>query len=69
MEEDADIILSYMASNGLVANAKKTIFMVLNMTKAECESEVARKIMVGNSTVKRSSETKLLGVIIDDKQK
>ena len=58
-----------MASNGLVANAKKTVFMVLNMTKSECESGLAKEIKVGNETVPRSVNTKLLGIIIDDKQK
>ena len=39
---DADSILSYMASNGLVANAKKTVFMILNMTKSECELQLTK---------------------------
>ena len=29
----------YMAANGLVANAAKTVFMMLNLTKAEAEKE------------------------------
>ena len=37
LKQDANAILSYLASNGLVANASKTVFMVLNMTKKECE--------------------------------
>ena len=69
LKHDADAILRYMASNGLVANAKKTVFMVLNMTKAECESDLAKEILVDSVKVQRSSETKLLGVIIDEKQK
>ena len=60
-----------MASNGLVANAKKTVFMILNLNKTECENEneLAKEIMVGEEIVQRSCETKLLRVIIDDKQK
>ena len=58
-----------MASNGLVANAKKTVFTILSMTKSECESELAKDIMVGEEKVSRSTDTKLLGVITDEKQK
>ena len=58
-----------MASNGLVANAKKTVFMILNLTKAECESELAKEIKVGEAKVPRSTDTKLLGITIDEKQK
>ena len=57
-----------MASNGLVANASKTVFMVLNLTKSEAESELAREITINGSTVARSTDTKLLGVTIDEKQ-
>ena len=39
-----DEILKYMASNGLVANASKTVFMILNLTKAEAENELAKGI-------------------------
>ena len=57
-----------MASNGLIANAKKTVFMMLNLTKQECESELTKSITIGESKITRSSSTKLLGVIIDEKQ-
>ena len=30
LEEDANKVFSYMASNGLIANAKKTSFLLLN---------------------------------------
>ena len=30
MEEDAENVLSYMASNGLIANPNTTVFMMLN---------------------------------------
>ena len=33
--EDADQVLRYMASNGLVANPKKTAFLVINGKKGE----------------------------------
>ena len=69
LKQDADAILRYMASNGLVANAKKTVFMILNMTKSEFEKELTKEIMVGGEKVQRSTDTKLLGVIINEKQK
>ena len=34
LEEDADAVLRFMASNGLVANQKKTVFMLLNHKRA-----------------------------------
>ena len=57
-----------MASNGLVANASKTVFLILNITKKEAEEELANGIEVDGTRVTRSTETKLLGVTIDDKQ-
>ena len=68
LKHDADAILKYMASNGLVANASKTVFMVLNLTKTEAESELASEIIINGSKVARSADTKLLGVTIDEKQ-
>ena len=35
-----------MASNGLVANVSKTVFMILNLTKAEAEAELAKEIEI-----------------------
>ena len=58
-----------MAPNGLVANANKTVFMIINLSKSECENELAKEIMVGEDKVTRSSDTRLLGVSIDDTQK
>ena len=63
LKHDADSILSYKASNGLFANAKKTVFMILNMTKKECESQLAKEISINNCAVERSTSTKLLGVL------
>ena len=56
-----------MASNGLVANASKTVFMILNLTKTEAEEELARQIIIDGTPVIRSTDTKLLGVTIDEK--
>ena len=68
LKQDAEAILNYMASNGLVANAQKTIFMILNLTKRECELGITKSMQVGGEIVPRSTNTKLLGVNIDDKQ-
>ena len=57
-----------MAANGLVANASKTVFMFLNLTKKEAEEELTKEIEVGTSIVKRSDTTKLLGMEIDEHQ-
>ena len=45
LKHDAESILKYMASNGLVANASKTIFMILNLTKNECEQQLTKEIV------------------------
>ena len=68
LKHDAEAILKFTASNGLVANASKTVFMILNLTKSEAESELPKEIKINDVNVKRSTDTKLLGVNIDDKQ-
>ena len=52
----------------MVAKASKTVFMILNLTKAETEMEITKSIEVGNTLVLRSKSTKLLGIKIDEKQ-
>ena len=37
------------------------------MTKSECESELVKEIKIREDNVERSSNTKLLGVTIDDR--
>ena len=64
MEEDAGLVLKFMASNGLVANAEKTTFLLLN--HKQCEE--ARRIKVGNEWVERTSTGKLLGINFEDNQ-
>ena len=65
LEEDADAILRFMASNGLVANASKTVFMLLNH-KDKSEEKIPISIKVGNNDVVQERNTKLLGMKIDD---
>ena len=65
MEEDAQLVLKFMASNGLVANAKKTSFLLLNYYKQK-DSDLSIKI--GNDIVPRDSTAKLLGIQFEDSQ-
>jgi hypothetical protein len=64
LEEDSKNILQFMASNGLVANESKTVFMMINSKKSR--EEQLRKKMICNSEVTESSSSKLLGMIIDN---
>ena len=64
MEEDADRVLKFMASNGLVANADKTTFLMLNCK----DGEQAKRVKIGGKWVERESKGKLLGVTFDDNQ-
>ena len=52
-----------MASNGLMANHKKTVFMLINHKDQNTEKI---KIRVGNNEIKQESSTKLLGMNIQD---
>ena len=64
LEEDANLVLKYMASNGLVANAKKTAFLVLNGKHTDPDLS----IMIGGERVKKESSACLLGIKFDDNQ-
>ena len=55
-----------MASNGLVANAGKTAFILLNVKNMD-NSEVELKI--GETLIKGQSSAKLLGMKFEDNQK
>ena len=67
LEEDAQNVLKFMASNGLVASATKTAFMILNHKKDLTLNPI--KIKIGSTIVKAESNAKLLGIVIDDNQK
>ena len=58
-------ILNFMASTGLVANPKKTVFMILGLSKEE--KKLPLKVKVGDSYIEKSANTKLLGVTINEK--
>ena len=66
LEGDALRVLSFMASNGLVANQSKTEFLVLNEKNKTDQS--LYQIQVGDATVTRTESTKLLGIQIDEAQ-
>ena len=61
LEEDAKNILSFMASNLLVANASKTAFMFIPKKKLEKDS-LKMTIQVGHSKINDDSTTKILGL-------
>ena len=67
LEADADMILKFMASNGLVANQKKTVFMLLN-NKGKNKEKEPTKIRVGENYIEQSSSTRLLGIHIEESQ-
>ena len=68
LELDAMNVLSFMASNGLAANAKKTTFIILNNKK---QNEIAEpiSIKVGKESITQETSAKLLGVTMDENQK
>ena len=64
MEEDANQVLKFMASNGLVANPNKTSFLLLN-AKLEGK-ENGKEIQIGKELVIREITATLLGVQFQD---
>ncbi len=67
LEIDAVNILKFMASNGLVANPKKTSLMFLGTEKmAANESETLK---IGKVIVTQESHVKLLGITMDSNQR
>ena len=63
MEVDAKNVLKYMASNGLIANPKKTAMIFLNT-----KTEVPIIIKIGEDTVVQEQKAKLLGITFNEKQ-
>ena len=61
LEEDADLVLKFMASNGLVANPHKTTLMILNYKSL---NQDPIEVKVGTNTIKQEKSSKLLGVKI-----
>ena len=67
LETDAQNLLEFMASNGLVANASKTVLMILNNKAKLAENKLS--IKVGQTEIEPEANTKLLGVKIEENQK
>jgi hypothetical protein len=63
MEIDAESVLRYMVSNGLVANANKTSFLLLNAQSSEYKNSCLK---VGSDVIQRESSAKLLGILFQD---
>ena len=66
-----DIIINILNDKNTLScpsksNSIQTVFMILNLTKNEAEKEITNEITIGDSKVKRSNSTKLLGMEIDD---
>ena len=61
LEEDALAVLKFMASNGLVANATKTTFVILGNKSSDANS-----IKIGQTEMKQEIEAKLLGMNFTD---
>ena len=66
LESDAVQVLRFMASNGLIANPKKTAFIILNQ-KFDAENEISIKI--GKEVVVQVNSAKLLGMTFESNSK
>ena len=67
IEEKCNILLhalsAWVKSNGLLLNLKKTIYMVFTRQRITRELNLS----IGNTPIKRKTEAKFLGVIVDDR--
>ena len=68
MEEDAASLLSFMASNGLIANADKTSLVILNQKKKDKDQNNPLSITIGKAKVTQVEKAKFLGITFNDKQ-
>ena len=66
LEEDAQNILNFIASNGLVANPKKTALLFLNSKNNETNPI---ELLIGGEQIKQQANAKLLGMTFNDKLK
>ena len=66
MEIDAVNVLKFMASNGLVANPKKTTMLFLNLGRND-KKDIS--IRIGKDEIHQVNQAKLLGITFDDNQK
>ena len=66
LEEDADNVLNYMASNGLVANPSKTSLIFMGHRE---DKDQTISIKIGDITVTEEQNAKLIGVTFDNNLK
>ena len=66
MEADADMVLRFMASNGLVANPTKTSLIFINL---QSNTQMPITIRVGKEIVTQEQSANLLGMKFDQDQK
>ncbi len=64
LKEDAEQVLRFTASNGLVANPTKTTLMILNH-----KAQVLVEIKVGKAKIIQEICSKLIGVYINENEK
>ena len=67
LESDAKNVLRFMASNGLVANPKKTTLVILNQ-KQNLSNGTPISLKIGSDTITQEKEGKLLGLTFNEKQ-
>ena len=65
LELDAINVLRFMASNGLVANPKKTSLIILNQ---RIRKDEIITVKIGNELVQQEKSAKLLGIMFDANQ-
>ena len=69
LEKDAENVLQYMASNGLIANASKTSLVILNLKSNKSNSGTNLiKVKIGEEYVNQEKSAKLLGISFNEKQ-
>ena len=65
LEKDAINVLKFMASNGLVANSKKTSLLILGLKNNNTDPIT---IKIGKESIIQETHAKLLGMTMDEKQ-
>ena len=66
LQIDAKNVLKFMASNGLVANPKKTTMVILNSKNQSGSNPIT--IEIGAESIVQEKTGKLLGITFDEKQ-
>lgn len=64
VNEDLQLFHNWLSGNGLVLNVSKTVYMLF---KQKNKKEIQPNIEINNSPIQRVSNTKYLGMVVDDK--